>query len=121
MHFLLIVEPPAEFAAWMEHYLAPAPTPTSPEAVRGFAMFQGFPCGGCHTIDGTTAHGTVGPNLTHFSSRQILGAGVLPNTPANLAKWLHNPQAIKPGSYMPNFRLAPAEVRALTDYLEMLK
>ena len=30
----------------------------------GFVAFRGAGCAGCHTVDGTTARGQVGPNLT---------------------------------------------------------
>ena len=63
----------------------------------------------------------MGPDLTHVGSRQTIGAGVLDNTPANMQVWLKNPQAIKPGSLMPNFQLSEAEAAALAAYLEGLK
>ncbi|MEJ2748644.1 MAG: c-type cytochrome, partial [Anaerolineae bacterium] len=62
-----------------------------------------------------------GPDLTHLGSRQTLAAGVLDNTPADLAAWLGNPQAIKPGAHMPNLNLTPDEVHALVTYLESLQ
>lgn len=43
------------------------------------------------------------------------------NTPANVNTWLTNPQAIKPGSNMPNLKLSADEVNALTAYLETLQ
>ena len=49
------------------------------------------------------------------------GAGVLDHTPANLARWLKNPQAIKPGSHMPNLNLTDTQVNQLVAYLEALK
>jgi cytochrome c oxidase subunit 2 len=50
-----------------------------------------------------------------------LAAGALENTPANLARWLANPQAVKPGNHMPDLRLPDADVRALVAYLEALQ
>ena len=47
-----------------------------------------------------------GPDLTHLMSRQTIGAGVMENTPANLRAWIDNPQAIKPGCYMPSMKLS---------------
>ncbi|MDQ2806700.1 MAG: c-type cytochrome, partial [Chloroflexota bacterium] len=75
----------------------------------------------CHAIAGTGATARVGPDLTHLGSRHTLAAGVLANTSANLRRWLADPQAIKPGSLMPNSRLSSAELDALTAYLESLK
>ena len=55
----------------------------------------------CHSIAGTPAAATVGPDLTHIASRAMLGAGTLPNTPANLASWILQPHSVKPGVMMP--------------------
>jgi cytochrome c oxidase subunit 2 len=41
--------------------------------------------------------------------------------PENLAKWLRDPQAAKPGSFMPNLNLSDAEVDELVAYLETLE
>lgn len=46
---------------------------------------------------------------------------MLPHTPENLARYLRDPQAVKPGVLMPNFRLNDADVAALVAYLEGLK
>jgi cytochrome c oxidase subunit 2 len=54
-------------------------------------------------------------------SRQTLAAGLLTNTAANMARWLSNPQALKPESYMPNVQLSHRQVLALSAYLEGLK
>ncbi len=78
-------------------------------------------CIACHAITGTAAQCVVGPNLTRFGSRQSMAAGLMPNTPDNLARWLHNPQAVKPGSLMPNLLLNDAEIAALSAYLHSLK
>ncbi len=76
----------------------------------------------------------LGPNLTHFGSRGLIAGGVLtnnieacqdPNDPklyenCNLAKWLRDPQGIKPGNDM-NVQLNDDQIRALVAYLENLK
>jgi cytochrome c oxidase subunit 2 len=46
---------------------------------------------------------------------------MLANTPANVSKWLADPPAVKPGSWMPNYHLTPDEIQALAAYLETLK
>jgi cytochrome c oxidase subunit 2 len=59
-------------------------------------------CIGCHAINGTPFNvSNVGPNLTHFGSRTTLAAGMYPNTPEMLARWLKNARAMKPGVIMP--------------------
>ncbi len=75
----------------------------------------------CHTIKGTPATARVGPDLTHLNQRQTIGAGVLTNSPENLAKWLFDPQKYKQGSLMPNMKLTDNEVQAIVAYLEALK
>jgi cytochrome c oxidase subunit 2 len=75
----------------------------------------------CHAIGGTPAGAHLGPDLTHVGSRLTLAAGVLPNTRANMAGWIVDPQSIKPGSNMPSNNLSPADLRALLNYLEGLK
>jgi cytochrome c oxidase subunit 2 len=46
---------------------------------------------------------------------------VLVNTRGNLAGWIVNPQAVKPGVRMPANPLAPNELNSLLAYLETLR
>ncbi|HZD58435.1 MAG TPA: cytochrome c, partial [Anaerolineales bacterium] len=80
-----------------------------------------LPCQSCHWIQGTAAQADIGPNLTHLASRQTIATGVLDNTPENLATWLRNPQAVKPGNHMPDLNLSDAQINELVAYLETLK
>jgi cytochrome c oxidase subunit 2 len=75
----------------------------------------------CHRIQGTNAGGAVGPDLTHIRSRQTIAAGTLENTRDNLAKWILDSQAIKPGNRMPPNPLNAEDLGALLDYLQSLK
>ena len=75
----------------------------------------------CHAIKGTAAAARVGPDLTHFASRRILGAGVVENTPANLRRWLTDPQQVKPGVKMPDYKFNQTQVTQLADYFETLQ
>lgn len=78
-------------------------------------------CAACHTVRGTTAAGTLGPDLTHFGGRVSIGAGILPNSRGALAGWIASSQHIKPGNLMPSFReLSGEELTALAAYLESL-
>lgn len=77
----------------------------------------------------------VGPNLTHFGSRSLIAGGVLTNNAAqcnstsyaelikncNLAKWLNDPQGIKPGNDMQIGALTQDQIVQLVAYLESLK
>ena len=121
MHFLIVAEPEAEFDAWENAQLQPAVTPTGGSAANGFALFQTRSCASCHAINGTAARAQVGPDLTHFASRRQLGAGITDNTPENLRRWLGDPQRVKPGVKMPDFKFTDEQVTQLVDYFETLK
>jgi cytochrome c oxidase subunit 2 len=115
------VESPAEFAAWRAAALRPAATPASGAAQAGQAIVTGRQCASCHAIAGTTASGQVAPDLTHFASRPTIAAGTLPMSRENIAAWIADPQAPKPGNNMPKVPLGPGEIDAVTAYLESLK
>jgi cytochrome c oxidase subunit 2 len=117
----VIAKPRAELDAWVAQQAAPAVAPTDPTAQRGQQIFQQQACGVCHAVRGTSAAGGVAPDLTHVGSRTTLAAGALTNTPDNMQRWLRDPQRIKPGANMPDFKLSDADVQALASYLEGLK
>ena len=121
MHFLVIAEPPAEFAAWQKAQLRPAARPSGAEAMKGLALFEQTSCVSCHAINGTMADARVGPDLTHFASRRQLGAGIVDNTPTNLRRWLANPQQVKVGAKMPDFKFTDEQLTQLVAYFETLK
>jgi cytochrome c oxidase subunit 2 len=121
MHFLIIAEPPEKFAAWQSAQLRPAVLPSDPAARKGLALFEQTSCVSCHAIHGTIAGAGVGPDLTHFASRRQLGAGIADNTPENLRRWLADPQQVKPGAKMPDFKFTDEQLTQLVDYFETLK
>ena len=121
MRIRVIAQPEAEFEAWEKHQLEVPSQPTSGDALAGSKLFDQVTCGVCHTVAGTSAQADIGPNLTHVASRETLAAGRLKDTPKDLAKWLSDPQAYKPGSHMPNFNFTPSQVKDLVAYLETLK
>jgi len=120
MRLRVVVQTPGDFEVWERQQTQPAAIATE-SAARGRTIFQTRTCIQCHTIQGLALKGNVGPDLTHFASRATLGAGVADNTPEELGLWLNNPQAMKPGCYMPQMRLTPAEITDMTAYLESLK
>jgi cytochrome c oxidase subunit II len=117
----VIAQPPEEFANWLAAQAAIPPAPPGGDAANGAKIFREKSCISCHTIAGVGPTPRVGPDLTHFASRETLGAGILPNTPENLERWLRDPQQIKPGILMPNVKLNEDEVRAVGAYLESLR
>lgn len=121
MRFLLISESPEEFDAWEKAQLQPAPKPANDVAARGLALFLASSCVNCHAINGTAAKAQFAPDLTHFASRKQLGAGIADNTPENLRRWLANPDHVKRGVKMPDFKFTDEQVTAMAAYLETLK
>ncbi len=117
----VIAHKPEEFDAWVQARQNPVvAVPEGSLAAQGEQVFRGL-CAACHTVDGTPAKGTIGPNLTAFGTRTSIGGGVLENTPENLAVWLADPPAVKPGSIMPNLGLSQDNIQALVAYLQALK
>ncbi len=90
------------------------------DAKRGAAAIARLGCGTCHTIPGIRyAEGLVGPPLEHWSRRTYI-AGEAPNTPAMLVKWIETPQAIEPGTAMPNLHVSEQTARDIAAYLYTL-
>ncbi|MDQ3811682.1 MAG: cytochrome c oxidase subunit II [Chloroflexota bacterium] len=116
-----IIQPQAEFDAWLTAQQQPAATPSEGPAAEGAQTFIQKGCGGCHTIQGTAAAGQVGPNLTHFASRRTIAAALYDNNAANLRRWLRDPPREKPGAIMPNLNLNDQELDALVAYLQSLQ
>jgi cytochrome c oxidase subunit 2 len=117
MELRVVAEPAQRFRTWLANEEAPA----GPSSSRGARVFIDEACSGCHQIRGTDARGQVGPDLTHFGSRTMIGAGVLPNDPEHLRDWIRDPQHAKPGNRMPGVKLSDADLGALVAYLEGLK
>jgi cytochrome c oxidase subunit II len=114
MAVLVIAQPWPAFDRWLAGEARDA-TQKPP------AAFARGSCADCHTVRGTNAHGDVGPDLTHVASRTSLAALTIPNTPENLARWIREPQHVKPGAKMPDLRLGDADWVALTAYLRSLR
>lgn len=121
MAFEVIALSPEEFDAWLAARLATPPEPEISLTQRGRQVFLKAGCVQCHAIRGTRAAGNAGPDLTHLGSRRMIGGAMLPNTRGNLAGWIADPQAIKPGVKMPRTYLEAKDLQALVAYLESLK
>jgi cytochrome c oxidase subunit 2 len=119
MGLRVIVEESAAFDRWAAAQKT-APAEPAGAAADGKAVYTRSACVGCHTIRGVSA-GVLGPDLTHFGSRALFGAGLWPTTPEHVVAWLKDPPALKPGSRMPNLHLSDADARALAAYLISLK
>lgn len=121
MQFYVIAQLPEDFEQWIVHQQQPAPVPQDELTMRGQQIFLGAACVYCHTINGTSATGIIGPDLTHFGSRLTLGAGAALNTTGNLGGWIIDPQSIKPGNLMPPMYLEGEDLQALLVYLDSLQ
>jgi cytochrome c oxidase subunit 2 len=92
-----------------------------PSAAQARDAFLGMACVNCHTVRGTPAHGTFGPDLTHVMSRGTLASGMIPNSRGTLFAWVGHPQAIKPGNLMPDMQLNNKELAQVAAYLSTLR
>lgn len=80
-----------------------------------------YGCGTCHRIPGIDgAQGAVGPPLEHFAARAYV-AGVLPNVPDNLLRWIRDPQGVVPGNAMPEMGVTEQDARDIAAYLYTLR
>lgn len=120
MGFLVDALPVSDFSRWVRQQQAPAAEPVDDQQRAGQQVFQQA-CASCHAVRGTQARGVLGPDLTHFGSRKTIGANTMENTPENLARWIRNPQEVKPGNKMPNLNLDQARIDQLVAYLMNLK
>ena len=115
----VIVETPEEFEAWSANERKPAVS--DPQVADGRSLFLQLACANCHTIRGTDARGTAGPDLTHLMSRQTIAAGAAPNDHEHLTRWIRDPRTVKAGCYMPDMKLNTTQSRLIVSYLETLR
>ena len=120
MALYVVAQPTAAFRSWLAGTVAPARAPSSATARAGARLFFSRQCASCHEIRGTSARGTVGPDLSHVATRTTLAALTIPNQPADLERWIANPQSVKPGNRMPDLGLPPSEVAQIAAFLDSL-
>jgi cytochrome c2 len=88
---------------------------------NGKLLLRQFACGSCHSIPGVAnASGKVGPPLEGIAQRVYL-AGVLPNTPENMAGFIREPHKAAPRTAMPDMGVTAAHARDMVAYLYTLK
>lgn len=124
MKFRLVVEEPAAFDQWIAQQRQPNAViaPEQAELKRGEQLFS--QCVGCHVLYGhpnpaaNDPANKIGPNLTHIGSRTTIAAGWIDNNEPNLMRWIHDPQAVKPGNRMQAFpNMSQEDLQALARYL----
>ena len=117
----VVAHEPEDYDRWVKEMKQPPAAAQPGLAGQGRDAFFSRSCVNCHKVDGTTAAGVFGPNLTKLMTRQTIGAGAAPLTPENLRAWVRDPQALKPGCLMPDLQLPDSEVDSITAYLLTLK
>ncbi|MGH9279557.1 MAG: cytochrome c oxidase subunit II [Acidimicrobiales bacterium] len=121
MAFFVNAQPRDQFRQWLANEAAPAREPTTSGALAGREIFLRASCAGCHAVRGTSASGTLGPDLTHLASRPTIAAGTLPMQRDTLTDFVRDAQRAKPGATMPPTEVGPGELVALVDYLLTLQ
>jgi cytochrome c2 len=96
-------------------------TTSGGNARTGRDAIRKYGCYACHTIDGVSgARGLVGPPLNGIGNREFI-AGELPNTPANLMRWIQHPRRVEPHTVMPEMGVTEQDSRDIAAYLYALR
>ena len=91
------------------------------DAARGKELIRSYGCGSCHTIPRVTgAEASVGPSLQGIATRAYI-AGVLPNQPENMIRWIMNPPGVDDKTAMPNLHVTATDARDIAAYLYTLQ
>lgn len=103
------------------HAQSPEQAPQGASVERGKALLAQYQCGSCHAIPGVpAARGEQAQTLRAWGRRSYI-AGMLPNRPEVLVRWITDPQALVPGTAMPSMGVSPADARAMAAYLFSLQ
>ncbi len=113
MRLVAVVQTPDAYQAWARRQREAVPP--DPEVVD---LLRRRGCMACHRVGGAPSAGLAGPDLTHLAERSSLASGIVPNTAANLGRWLRRPDSVKPGVLMPRTGLTRSEVDTLVAFLE---
>ena len=102
-------------------HVTKVPIVTGGDAERGKLAMKEYGCGSCHTIPGVTgARALVGPPLGDVASRMYI-AGVLPNEPDNMVRWIMNPPSVDSKTAMPYLGVTERDARDMAEYLYELR
>ena len=119
MGLVVVAQAPADFRAWWAHQLQSPAANANGQVAAGMYDFN-VHCGSCHAVRGTDAAGSLGPDLSHLMTRGTIAAGILPNRGDALARFIEDPQALKPGILMQKPELSQAELTDIRAYLATL-
>jgi cytochrome c oxidase subunit II len=117
MRFRLKVVSQADFDRFVAGAKAFKP-PVDTKWASGQALFQAN-CAACHTVNAKATEAQLSwPDLSFYGNRTTVGAGVWPNKPQYLERWILNSPGMKPGSKMPAFpKLSQADAKAIGEFL----
>lgn len=106
------------FAASAQEATCPPANSAEPYSIEEAQItLRQYACDTCHIIKDVVGPRThVGPPLEDFHRRKLI-AGVLPNTPENLQRWIMDPQAVSPHTLMPDLEVTEPHARMMTRYL----
>ena len=91
------------------------------DAARGQELIRSYGCGSCHTIPRVPgAESSVGPSLAGEAVRAYI-AGVTPNTPENMIRWIMDPPSIDDKTAMPNLHVNATDARDIAAYIYTLQ
>ncbi len=106
-----------EYAEQRSRMRMHAAAETGGDPARGEALFIQYGCGSCHALKNVrTATGMVGPPLDGVALRVVIG-GHLANNPANMQRWIRDPQHVAPGTAMPDLSVGAGDARDITAFL----
>ena len=87
------------------------------DPMRGKIAAAQYACHSCHVVPGVPGSDVrVGRPLDALAQQRYI-AGKLPNTQANLVRWIRDPQAIDPGNAMPNMGVSERDAIDISAYL----
>jgi cytochrome c551/c552 len=91
------------------------------DAARGKLLIRSYGCGSCHTIPRVPgAESTVGPSLQGEATHAYI-AGVMPNQPENMIRWIMDPPSVDEKTAMPNLHVIAADARDIAAYIYTLQ
>lgn len=109
---------PLEAVPWIlirDHWLTLMQEHGDPD--RGRVLLDDYGCGACHVIPGIRgARGKAAPTLERWAERHLIAGNTL-NTPRDLVSWIMNPDAIEPGTAMPNLGVTADQALDMAAYL----
>jgi mono/diheme cytochrome c family protein len=107
-------------AAGMGDGAAPGSRTVPGRPARGRVALTQYACHACHMIPGVTGSKVwVGPPLKGVASRALI-AGRLPNSAANLVRWVREPSHVEPRTAMPALGVSEQDALDIAAYLQTL-